>query len=309
MEVLSRRALNRATLARQRLLHRGGDTALGMVERLVGLNAQDPDPPYVGLWSRIAGFEIDDLTGRLFDRSVVHGSLFRGTQHSDRSGRGHAAHPEPGAGGAVAGTRPGGAGPLGAVPAADPAPASDGTWGRGKTPFVLAESWLGRPLDGTHAAGELVLRYLAAFGPASVRDIAAWSGLTRLREVVDALRPQLRSFHDEAGRELVDLPDGPRPGPDVVAPVHFLAAAVTVDGFVRGVWRVRRADGTATVIVRLFTPLTGPEEDAVGRECMRLARFVAPDHDHDVRLVPLATPWPDSTPWDCSGMSAGRGRG
>ena len=79
-------------------------------------------------------------------------------------------------------------------------------------------------------------------------------------------------------------------------------------GFVRGVWWIRRADGTATVIVRLFAPLSGPEDDAVRQEGMLLARFVALDLAHDIQLLPLAAPWPDSTPWDCSGMPAGRSR-
>jgi Winged helix DNA-binding domain len=377
---LSRRALNRATLARQRLLDRGDHPALEMVEHLVGLNAQDPDPPYVGLWSRIAGFELDDLTRLLYDRSVVRGSLLRGTQHMvsagdyrwlrpllqpllervqrgafgrtmrgvdlaelieaarARIGQGEITRSELGR--ALAARWPGhdpGALARSAqllLPVLHPPP--DGTWARrGQTPFVLAEHWLGRPLDDSHAAGELVRRYLAAFGPASVRDVTAWSGLTRLGEVVDALRPRLRRFTDEAGRELVDLPDAPRPGPDVAAPVRFLAAldnvllahhdrsrivtdeqrklvfleaAVTVDGFVRGLWRVRRTDGTATVVVRLFAPLTGPEADAVGQEGLLLARLVAPDLAHDLQLLPLAAPWPDRTPWDCSGMSAGRRR-
>jgi hypothetical protein len=380
--VLTRRGLNRATLARQRLLYRGDETALAMVEHLVGLNAQDPDPPYIGLWSRIAGFEIGDLTRPLFDRSVVRGSLFRATQHivSARDylwlrpllqpvlervqrtafgrstngvdptelvalartviGQGEGEVTRPELGRALAARWPGcdpGALARSAqllLPILHPPP--DGTWARrGRTPFVLAEDWLGRPLADAQAATDLVLRYLAAFGPASVRDITAWSGLTQLREVVDAVRPRLRTFRDQAGRELFDLPDAPRPDADVAAPVRFLAAldnvllahhdrsrivsdeqrklvfleaAVTVDGFVRGLWRIRRADGTATVVVRLCSPLTGPDEEAVCQEGARLARFVAPGYgDHDIQFLPVDSPWPNRTPWDCSGMRpAGR---
>jgi hypothetical protein len=98
-----------------------------------------------------------------------------------------------------------------------------GVWGRaGEVTLCDAEAWLGRPSDPTYALDDLVRRYLAAFGPASVADVAAWTRLTGLREVVDRLGPQLRTFRDERGKALVDLPDAPRPGADVEAPVRFL---------------------------------------------------------------------------------------
>ncbi len=120
-------------------------------------------------------------------------------------------------------------------------------------------------------------RYLSAFGPASVMDVQTWSGVTRLGEIVARLRPQLRVFRDERGRELLDLPDAPRPGPDVPAPIRFLPewdnlllsytdrsrilgdedrtavftnngivrGTVLVDGFVRATWRFEGALGTS----------------------------------------------------------------
>src|SRR5690606_25998327 len=155
------------------------------------------------------------------------------------------------------------------------------------------------------------------------RDVTAWSGLTRMREVVDGLRPRLVTFRDESGRELVDLPDAPRPGGEVDAPVRFLGAldnvllayhdrsrivteeqrghvsveaSLTVDGIVRGLWRIRRHAGTATVVIRLFDPLSAAERDAVTAEALALARFAAPDADaHDVVELGLDAPWPPHT--------------
>ncbi|HEV8572525.1 MAG TPA: winged helix DNA-binding domain-containing protein [Actinomycetota bacterium] len=99
-----------------------------------------------------------------------------------------------------------------------------GTWeGRRADLYGLAETWLG-PSTATQAAGleHLVRRYLAGFGPASLKDVAGWTGLpaTTLRPVVDGLR--LRRFRDEGGGELLDLPRAPLPNPDTPAPVRFL---------------------------------------------------------------------------------------
>ena len=80
-EVLSRRALNRALLARQHLLERQAGPALAMVEHLVGLQAQAPFPPYYGLLARLDGFRPEDLAGLLVSRDVVRIALMRGTIH------------------------------------------------------------------------------------------------------------------------------------------------------------------------------------------------------------------------------------
>src|SRR5205814_482363 len=99
-----------------------------------------------------------------------------------------------------------------------------GVWNVGGSPaYTEASAWLGRafasPADGLR---HIIRRYLAAFGPASVKDIQMWSGLSRLQEAVDALRPELMTFRDELGRELFDLPSSPRPSADTPTPVRFI---------------------------------------------------------------------------------------
>jgi hypothetical protein len=181
-----------------------------------------------------------------------------------------------------------------------------GLWGRGGQPvWATAERWLGHPPGDDQAPDALVARYLEAFGPASVRDVQAWSGLTRLAEVVDRLRPHLRSFRDETGTELFDLPGAPRPAGETPAPPRFLPpldnlllshadrtrvmapehrertitreanGALLVDGFVAGTWRVAQKHRTATLHVEAFHGLS--DEDAVISEGDRLLRFQAPE--------------------------------
>ena len=98
-----------------------------------------------------------------------------------------------------------------------------GVWGKsGRATWAPLESWLGSTLDEHLSIDDLAHRYICAFGPATVMDMQSWSGLTRLKEVFDRLRPQLRIDRNEAGREVFDLPDAPRPDPDTPAPPRFL---------------------------------------------------------------------------------------
>jgi hypothetical protein len=194
-------------------------------------------------------------------------------------------------------------------------------WGTGgRALHTSAEAWLGRPLPDAPSAGHLIERYLAAFGPASVQDMQAWSGLTRLREIAEQLRPRLRAFRDSRGTELFDLPDAPRPFPDTEAPVRLVAefdnltlshadrtrivsdasrkrlysrngivpGTVLVDGFVAGAWRITQARDSATLIVEPFRPLAPADREAVEREGQRLLSFAAADADErDIRIAAL----------------------
>ena len=185
--------------------------------------------------------------------------------------------------------------------------------------FALAEEWLGRvlPRPTSPRPDALVRRYLAAYGPSSVADIQAWSGLPALRETVEGLRPRLRVFRDEGGRELFDLPEAPRPDADVPAPVRLvpeydnlittraderfvarrdrprvflsalrIAATVLVDGFVAGTWKLERKKGAATVAIAPFTTFSPRTRKEVTAEAEALARFAEPDaRDFAVRIA------------------------
>lgn len=107
-----------------------------------------------------------------------------------------------------------------------------GVWGRSlATTWTTADAWFGGdatidPDDPEGILTDLVRRYLAAYGPATVADVQRWSGLTRLGAVVERIRPELVEIvHDDGdgrSRVLLDLPDAPRPEADVPVPVRFL---------------------------------------------------------------------------------------
>jgi hypothetical protein len=330
--VISRRALNRALLHRQCLLDRTDRPVLDVVGHLVGMQAQEPLDPYVGLWCRVAGFDPAQLATAIEDRAAVRIGLQRSTIHLvtaadcvalrpvlqpvlDRMARGQFGRRLAGvdlgelaAAAAAEVAEPLTFGELGrrlAVrwPDRDPTALAQtarallplvqlpprGLWGRGgRAVHATVDAWLGRPAGTDPAPDRLVLRYLAAFGPATVADVQSWSGLTRLAEVVDRL--PLRTL-TAAGRTLYDLPDGPLPDEDRPAPVRFLPqfdnvllghadrsrivppeaaglydeqfhwSPLLVDGMLRGVWR--RAGG----ILHVRAPgLAAAERTAVEAE-------------------------------------------
>jgi len=184
-----------------------------------------------------------------------------------------------------------------------------GLWGRsGPAAHTTAEHWLGRSLGPEQSAAGLdrmVLRYLAAFGPASVADVQKWCGLTGLGSVVKRLAPQLVEFRAESGRVLYDLPDAPRPEEALPVPVRLLApfdnlllshadrtrvlpeayrprvmtqnglvlGTVLRDGVVAGFWR-REPDG---LLVRPFEPLSRAELAQVEAEGARVLEFTGED--------------------------------
>ncbi|GGN91664.1 hypothetical protein GCM10011579_088770 [Streptomyces albiflavescens] len=187
-----------------------------------------------------------------------------------------------------------------------------GLWGRsGQVALTTAEHWLGRPAEPAPAPDATVLRYLAAFGPASVKDMQTWAGLTRLREAFERLRPQLMTFRDENGVELFDLPDAPRPDVDTPAPPRFLPefdnlllshadrsrvvpadlkgrtwqgnqayCTLLVDGFLAGIWR---QEGEILTI-EPFGKLTRTQRDEVVQEAERMLTVMAGSSSYDIRF-------------------------
>jgi Winged helix DNA-binding domain len=354
--VLSARALNRALLRRQGLLERSDAPAIEMIEQLVGMQAQEPQNPYVALWSRLEGFDPAELSGLLAERRAVRAQLMRATIHLVSARDCLALHPitqpvlartftSPWAKGlagadvrevAAAGLellseRPRTRAELATLlaprwPDADPRSLAHavtfntalvqvpprGLWGQtGQATWAPAETWLDQELDADATTDAVVLRYLAAFGPAAMGDVRTWSGLAGLREVIERLRPQLRTFRDEQDRELFDLPDAPLPDPDTPAPPRFLPeydnlvlshadrsrmfnglgpggpfpygsaiGALLVDGFYRANWKLIEEDGTATLTIDRFVRQPDDDRGAVNEivaEGTRLLAFLARD--------------------------------
>ena len=378
---LSLRALNRATLERQLLLRRAAMAPRQAVGHLAGLQAQAPLAPYVGLWTRLAGFRPQQLENLLTERAVVRAHLMRNTVHLLTAEDFVSFRPllqplmERGLAGNFGRNLTGvDLAELTALAAAllsrdaltrvelgrrlaprwpghDPASLAyaathllpvvqvppRGLWrSGGQATFFLAAAWLAGPgvsppfpaaaglgasppdpARPENAREQLVLRYLAAYGPASVPDIQAWSGLSRLREVTEGLGARLRTFTGPDGGQLLDLPDAPRPSPDVPAPPRFLpeydnlllsfaersrviphrrpvplppgngatGGTLLVDGLWQADWKITKG----TLEIQPHRRLSGAEMDAIAAEGARLLDFARPaGTGQDVRFAPVS---------------------
>ena len=359
---LTRRQLNRATLARQLLLERSDLSAPAAVENLVGLQSQAPLAHYVALWSRLADFDPSEAGVPLESGDLVRTHAMRATVHlfTRRDALGIRALMQPMLAARFASSpfpkllpnvdldavcrearslateRPLSRIELGRglaehFPDAPEEPLAyaatylepmaqvppRGVWGkRAPVRWQTYRGWLGTDANTPARIDQIVLRYLGAFGPATVGDIRIWSGLSGLREVVDRLAPDLRIFADESGRKLLDLPEAPRPAADVPAPVRFLpeydnallshddrtriipdrrpvplppgdgarVGTVLIDGDFRGTWQLVSTKHTADLQVDAVG-LSGSEISQVEEEGQRLRAFLRSDLPGDVTLV------------------------
>jgi hypothetical protein len=338
--VLTLRELNRATLARQLLLERKRLSPTAVIERLVGMQAQWPPAPYLGIWTRTTSFRHEALERELASAAVVKATVMRQTLHlltrRDyallRAALSETNFPDQTA---VAKRL---APSVRALAAAGPVTTAEAlahlerehgltginarrAWraarvrahvlhhhetalwhGRPEGRFVALEEREARvPVE---ARAEILRRYLAAFGPASRRDIVAWSMMhvPELQRALDRLEP-LRRFRDLHGRELLDVPRAPLPDPETPAPVRFLpkwdnvllafadrtrvlpeqyrktvirmngdvAQTFLVDGFVAGIWRVENG----RVVAEPFAALSRSAQRELKDEAGRLETFLA----------------------------------
>jgi hypothetical protein len=341
-------------LARQLLLRRRRAAVADVLERMVGLQAQVPEAPYVGLWSRVDRFDPEALVALYERRAVVRTTAMRATLHLLTRRDALAIRPvvQP----VIARMELGQRSYVAAIDGVDLAPvraaarelmdeeprstaelkqllgerfpATDadalvrhvkcnepivqvpprGLWRRkGQARWARIERWLGEPVAPRGDPQRLVLRYLAAFGPASVADIAAWSRLTGVRDIVEPLRPRLRVLRDERGHELLDVPRAPLPDPGLPVPPRFLPEFDNVlvayadrdrvvasehrdrvvrslgrptllfDGFVTALWGVEHRDGTAALTVEQLESIPRAGRAAVVAEGERLLAFLAPE--------------------------------
>ena len=368
-ERLDRRALNRALLARQSLLERSAATPQAMIEQVLGLQAQAPNPPYLGLWTRLRDFDPEQLSAAMRARRIVRATMMRGTLHLVSAADYRAwrpvlqpvlqrlslqsAHAKALCGLPLADLRQAG------VEALRAGPLSAGEWGealRARWPrhdtaglarllrsleplvhvppaglwdshtaarFATAHDWLGAAIAEAadeNATDAMVLRYLGAFGPASARDLSAWSGLTATGPRLRRLRPRLRVFLDEAGEDLFDLPDAARPTADTPAPPRLLpefdnvllahrerarifdpsrrdaifsrnglvAATVLIDGFVAGTWKLQREGEAARLSIATFRRPDPAQRAALrdqAADCLRTFASAHPRQDLGFTLL------------------------
>jgi hypothetical protein len=336
--VLTLRELNRATLARQLLLERKRLAPVRVIERLVGLQAQWPPAPYVGIWTRTTSFRRQALERELARGTVVKAAMMRATlhlvTHRDygliRSAMSETNFPW------ETGVAKRHAASARALAEAGPVTSADGVahferehglqgiearrawrYARARAHVLHHHEtalWNGRPEgryvaveepelhDPTAARAEMFRRYFLAFGPASRRDIVAWSGMhvPEIQSTLDVL--ELRRFRDDQGRELLDVPRAPLPDPETPAPIRFLpkwdnvllafadrtrilperyrrvvigqngdvAQTFLVDGLVGGTWRV---DG-GRVVAEPFEKLPTPVRRELADEAERLEAFL-----------------------------------
>ncbi|TCC05795.1 winged helix DNA-binding domain-containing protein [Kribbella soli] len=393
MTKLSLQALNRATLDRQWLLERHDATALDAIEHLVGMQAQSPQAPYVGLWTRLTNFDPADLSTLLETRQTVRGSMMRATIHLVSSRDFLAFRPliqprlerevyqnqtygrhrlegldmdavlaegiarmteSP----ATAAQLRDHLAPL--YPDRDPAALAHavrcllptiqtpprGLWNKpGQPTLTTANLWLpntptpGRnsaapastsaaaatsaddsiasAADATPTVEAMILRYLAAYGPASVADAQTWSGLTRLSEVFDRL--DLRTYTDATtNRTLYDLPHQPLPHEDTEAPTRFLPeydnlllshadrtrfldtptrqrltlhevltkGSVLHDGHPKALWKLTKNTKTQAILeISPFTPLTPQAWTSIEAEAQTLLTFTNPTATPEIKRI------------------------
>ena len=339
-----------------------------MLARLVGMPAANPNAPYLGLWSRVQGFEAEQLVHCLQQRRAVRAPLFRSTSHTvlaedwlafrpvlqpvleralwvaSRYGRQldeldvdrllARAHDLLAAG--TKSTQELGAELAEHWPEHHPDALARATTlllpvlqvphdGRGGADerFAIADDWLGRS---PHAASpaedsrldEMIVRYLGAFGPATLQDIQAWSGLTDLGDEMRGLGGAVRLDRGEDGAELYDVDGAPRPSEETPVPVRFLpehdnvlgahhdrarvvaeadvgtlhrrgggaCRTVLIGGYVRATWAITRERGAAVLVVEPFGPLRRGDQRDLEDEGIRLLAFAALGaEDYDVRVI------------------------
>jgi DNA glycosylase AlkZ-like len=366
-DTLGYRALNRATMERQILLRRERAEPLKVVERLVGMQAQEPLDPYYGLWSRLEGFEPSELAGLVERGEAVRLVVMRGTLHLVTSAdalelraltqpvmeRFFTPGAQWGRSIAAAGSEPGEVAAAAReildreeLPAAGVAerlaarwPEADrralaaaanyllpvvqvpprGVWGKGtRRTLTTVKAYIGRDVLKRPSMERVIRRYLAAYGPASAKDIQSWCGLTRLREVTDEMS-DLRRLRNTDGRELLDLPDATLPDPHTPAPVRFLPQydnvvfayadrerlvadmrlkpvptkigyrTFLVDGFLAGFWRPEGKGEDMLIEIEPARRLAKADREAVAEEAVRLMAFASDgEATGDVRFLPPA---------------------